>query len=89
MSTLNCLLDFGCYCTFARCGETCVVLSLRIVRVAQYTSNWRTGLASSYTLYFHLGRFGSTLCWDMWSGTCVKVVNYLTVECVRCIETKP
>jgi len=77
------------------------VLSLGAVRLVWYCLSGLSVLPNIlqtdgqvwlvYTLCISnwVGLYGSTLCWDKWSGTCVKVVNYLTVECVRCIETKP
>ena len=40
LSPFECSLDYGCYCTFTRCGETCVVQPLMVVRL-HYCGNFR------------------------------------------------
>jgi len=63
LSPLGCSLDYGCYCTFTRCGGTCVVQSVMVVHVVQCISNWRSGVATLYSRYFQLGKlYGSALC---------------------------
>jgi len=63
MSSLSCLLDYGCYSTSARCGETCVIQHLRFSILPNILQNWQSGLASLYFPFFHLDKlWGSTLC---------------------------
>jgi len=63
LSPLACSLHYGCYCTFTRCGGTCVVQPVMVVRVVHCVSNWRSVVGTSYSLYFQLGKlYGSTLC---------------------------
>jgi hypothetical protein len=60
LSPLEYSLEYGRYCTFIRCGGTCVV---QPVMVVQFISNWRSVVATLYSLYFQFGKLcGSALC---------------------------